>query len=61
MRMRPMNGESGAEQYPESRREEIEHFWIFPTSLKISVGWSKVNQNLYNALFQREREREGQI
>ena len=52
-----MNGKSGAEQYPESRREEIDYFWIFPTILKISVGWSKkVNQNLFNALFHRERE-----
>ena len=44
------------EQYPESRREEIDYFWIFPTILKTSVGWSEVNQNLYNVLFQRERE-----
>ena len=51
-----MNGKSGAEQYPESRREEIDYFWIFPTILKISVGWSEVNQKLDNVLFQRDRQ-----
>ena len=55
-----MNGKSGAISRIQEGGNRL-FLDISNNSEKISVGWSKVNQKLYNDLFHRERERDRQI